>query len=255
MGRKIRSIRVEAIVLRHRDMGEADKILIVYSREKGKLSVMAKGVRKLHSRKAGHVETFTRVVLQIAKGKNLYILTQAEAQDNYENLRTNLELFGYASYAGELLDKFTYDEGEGQVITYRLIRETLERLNRGDDPSLVLRYFEMHLLDMMGFKPELQYCVVSGDEIKPEDQYFSTERGGVVSPGRQVGVEVVTPIKMDTLRYMRHFQRSKYEAVTRAQIEPQIMREFEMVMQGYITHILERSLNTPGFLRKVRRKK
>ena len=254
MARKARSFRVEAIVLRHRELGEADRILTVYTRERGKLSVLAKGIRKLHSRKAGHVEPFTRVELQVARGKSLYILTQAEALDNYENLRGGLDMFGYASYVVELMDKFTLDEGEGQMITYRLLRETLERLNGGDDPMLVLRYFEMHLLDMMGFKPELNYCVVSGKEIVPEDQYFSAERGGVVSPGKQGGLELVTAIQMDTLRYMRHFQRSVYGDVLRAKIDGWVMQEFEMLMQGYITHILERSLNTPRFMRNVRKK-
>jgi DNA repair protein RecO (recombination protein O) len=232
-------------------MGEADRILSVYSRERGKMSVMAKGVRKLHSRKAGHVEPFTRVVLQLASGKNFFILTQAESQDNYENLRTDLRLFGYASYAVELLDKFTWDGGDGQMITYRLIKETMERLNEGHDPQLVLRYFETHLLDMMGFKPELQHCVVSGNEIQAEDQYFSMERGGVVAPGKHVGLEKVISLKMDTLRYMRHFQRSAYADVVRAQIGEGTMQEFEALMQAYIMHMLERSLNTPGFMRRV----
>jgi DNA repair protein RecO (recombination protein O) len=253
MARKARSIRVEAIVLRHMELGEADRILTVYSRERGKLSVLAKGIRKLHSRKAGHVEPFTRVILQLAPGKDLYILTQAEMVDNYENLRIDLEMFGYGSYVVELMDKFTLDEGDGQMITYRLLKETLERLDQGHDPMLVLRYFEMHLLDMMGFKPELQYCVISGNQIKPEDQYFSTERGGVVAPGHRSGLEMVTAIQMDTLRYMRHFQRSAYKDVVRAKIDEGVMREFEILMQSYITHILERSLNTPGFMRKVRK--
>ncbi len=253
MASKVRSFRVEAIVLRHMELGEADRILTVYSRERGKLPVLAKGIRKLHSRKAGHVEPFTRVVLQLASGKDLYILTQAEAQDNYENLRNDLEMFGFGSYVVELIDKFTFDEGEGQMITYRLLKETLERLNQGHDPMLVLRYFEMHLLDMMGFKPELKFCVISGKEIEAEDQYFSMESGGVVAPGQRNGLEKMTAVHMDTLRYMRHFQRSAYRDVVRAKIDDGIMREFEALMQAYITHILERSLNTPGVMRRIKK--
>jgi len=63
-----RTFRVEAVVLRHSDWGEADRLLSLYSREQGKLRAVAKGVRKVRSRKAGHLEPFTRVSLLLARG-------------------------------------------------------------------------------------------------------------------------------------------------------------------------------------------
>ncbi|MEK6256423.1 MAG: DNA repair protein RecO, partial [Chloroflexota bacterium] len=110
MPREQRSIRVEAIVLKHNDFGEADRLLTVYTRQRGKLRAIAKGVRKMHSRKGGHVEPFTEVSLQLATGRSMFIVSQAEAINSYVRLREELELVGYASYCVEMLDKFTYED-------------------------------------------------------------------------------------------------------------------------------------------------
>lgn len=252
MPRQPRSFRVEAIVLKHSDYGEADRFLSLYTRQRGKLRAIAKGVRKMRSRTAGHVEPFTRVSLQLATGRNLYIVTQAEAVDSYINLREDLALVGYASYVVEILDKFTYEEEENSAV-FRLVARTLARLERGDEPELAVRYYEMRLLELLGFRPELHKCVVSEDVIKAEDQYFSAKLGGVVSPKHGKRLEGAGPVSMQALKYMRHFQRSSYKEATRAQVAPKVQRELETLMQHYITYLLERGLNSPSFLRRVRR--
>ena len=86
-----RSFRVEAVVLRHVDWGEADRLLTLYSREKGKLRAIAKGVRRLRSRKAGHLEPFTRAAVQLARGRDLLIVTQADTVNAYLPIRGDLE--------------------------------------------------------------------------------------------------------------------------------------------------------------------
>jgi DNA repair protein RecO (recombination protein O) len=251
MPRPSRSFRVEAIVLKHSDYGEADRFLSLYTLQRGKLRAIAKGVRKMHSRKAGHVEPFTRVSLQLATGRNLYIVSQAEAVDSYVNLRDDLELVGYASYVIEILDKFTYEEEENTPV-FRLTADTLARLDRGDEAELVVRYYEMRLLELLGFRPELHRCVVSEAEIQAEDQYFSAKLGGVVSPKQGKDLEGAVPVTMEALKYMRHFQRSSYQDATHAQVARKVQRELEVLMQHYITYLLERGLNSPSFLRRVR---
>jgi DNA repair protein RecO (recombination protein O) len=102
-----RSIRVDAVVLRHSDYGEADRMLTLYTRQMGKARAIAKGARKMASRKAGHIEPFTHVKLQLAKGRDVLIVTQAETVDAYLSLRDDLVLTSHASYMLELLDRFT----------------------------------------------------------------------------------------------------------------------------------------------------
>ncbi|MBW8010335.1 MAG: DNA repair protein RecO [Chloroflexi bacterium] len=254
MPRQPRSFRVEAVILKHSDFGEADRLLSIFTRQRGKLRAIAKGARKMRSRKAGHIEPFTHVSLQLATGRNLYIVTQAEAIDTFSSLREDLVRVGYASYVVEILDKFTYDEEENAPL-FRLLIKTLSRLSQDHEPELVVRYYDIRLLDLLGFRPELHKCVVSEAEIKPEDQFFSAALGGVVSPQHGKALEGAVPISIEALKYLRHFQRSSYKDATRAKIAPQVQRELEIVMQHYVTYLLERGLNTPSFLRRVRRER
>src|SRR5512136_990856 len=105
-----RSFRVEAVVLRHADWGEADRILTLYSREQGKIRAIAKGARKIRSRKAGHLEPFTYITVQLAKSRDMPIVTQVETLEAYLPLREDLVRTGYTAYVVELLDRLTYDE-------------------------------------------------------------------------------------------------------------------------------------------------
>jgi DNA repair protein RecO (recombination protein O) len=245
-----RNIRVEALVLRHSDWGEADRFLSLYTRELGKQRAIAKGARKLRSRKAGHIEPFMRVALMLARGRDLWIVTQAETVDAYQPLREDLLLTGYAAYVIELLDRFTYEEGENRAL-FQLVTDTLDRLTR-DDPYLVLRYYEIRLLDLLGFRPELFYCVQCEREIRAEDQFFSAQHGGALCPECGSHIPGARPISMQALKYLRHFQRSTYADAARAQIPPSIRGEIETLMNHYLTFLLERGLNTPGFIKRVK---
>jgi DNA repair protein RecO (recombination protein O) len=252
MPSKIRSFRVEAVVLKHTEYGEADRMLSLYTRERGKIRALVKGARKVRSRKAGHVEPFTRVSLQLAIGRNWYIVTQAEAINPHASLREDLETIGYAAYVSELLDKFTYDEGHEHNSLYPLLVQTLERLDRDMDPQIAVRYYEIQMLDLLGFRPELQNCVISENEIIAQDQFFSASLGGVVSPKHGKSLAGATPVSMQALKYLRFFQRSRFKEAQVAKIPPEIQHEIEVLMQHYITYQLERALNSPKFLRRVR---
>jgi len=130
MPKTVHTLRVDAIVLRHSDYGEADRLLTLYTREQGKLRAIAKGVRKLQSRKAGHLEPFTRVVLMLAHGHDLWIVTQAETVNAFQPLRESLALMSEASYVVELLERFIYEEGQNvQVLICWLPRSCGFRLN------------------------------------------------------------------------------------------------------------------------------
>jgi DNA repair protein RecO (recombination protein O) len=251
MPTKQRSFRVEAIVLSHTNWGEADRLISLYTRELGKVRTVAKGVRKPRSRKAGHLEPFTRASFQLAKGRDLYILTQVEALDPHINIKNDLVLLGYGAYVIELLSSFTYEEGENRDL-YRLLVNSLTRLNQGDDPNLVVRYYEIRLLDLVGFRPQLFDCVVCDEEILPQDQWFSATLGGIVCPKCNRRVPNLRPLSLNGLRYLRHFQRSSYRDAQRAQIEPEIWKEIETLMHHYLTHVLERGLNTPAFLNRMK---
>jgi DNA repair protein RecO (recombination protein O) len=249
---KFRSFRVDAVVLRHSDYGEADRLLTLYTRQLGKTRAVAKGARKIASRKAGHIEPFTHVKLQLAKGRDMLILTQADTVDAYQPLREDLILTSHASYVLELLDRFTYqDETENSAI-FNLLTATLARLASKSDPWLVIRYYEMRLLDHLGFRPQLFECTNCRREILPEDQFFSFSAGGVICPRCGQGLRNVIPISVETLKYLRHFQRSSYADASRVHPSSEVQNEAESLMQSYFTYLLERELNTPGFMKRIK---
>jgi DNA repair protein RecO (recombination protein O) len=206
----------------------------------------------MRSRKAGHLEPFTRVNLQLARGRELLIVTQAETVDLYLSLREHLLRVGYAAYVVELLDRFTYEEDSHPAL-YRLLTDTLARLNLEATPALAIRFYEIRLLDLLGYRPQLFHCLNCEVEIQPEDQFFSLSEGGVLCPNCGPAAREALPISMPALKYLRHFQRSNYAQAARAQIAPEHLRELEALMQRYLTYLLERNLNTPAFLREIRR--
>ena len=246
-----RSIRLEGIVLRHWDWGEADRMLVLFSLELGKVRAVAKGVRRLRSRKAGHVEPFTRVSLQLARGRDMLIVTQAETLEAFLPLREDLMLTTYASYVVELLDRFTYEEGENRAL-YRLLVETLRRLSSAGESTLIVRYFEIRLMDLVGFRPQLFECASCGETIQAENQYFSADKGGVLCPRCGRLDHTARPVSLGALKYLRHLQRSPFGEIAGVTIPGAVNSEMENLMQYYITYLLERGLNTPAFLRRLR---
>jgi len=263
-----RSLRAEAVVLRHSDFGEADRLLTLYTRERGKVRAIAKGARKIASRKAGHLEPFTRVKLQLAKGRDLFIVTQAETLDAYPALRADLTLTGYAAYVIELLDRFVPDEEAAVPSLFRLLTETLSRLaadtstlrqaqdnaslSAGSIPWLTVRSYEMRLLDLLGFRPQLFECANCKNEIQAQDQFFSAALGGAICPRCGQGLPGLWRISQEALKYLRHFQRSEYRTAMRARPDEATQKEIETLMQGYFQYLLERELNTPGFIKHVK---
>jgi DNA repair protein RecO (recombination protein O) len=205
----------------------------------------------MRSRKAGHLEPFIRVSLLLAQGRDLPIITQAEAQETFIPLREDLVRMGYAAYVVELLDRFTYEEGENSAL-FRLLVDTLERLSQEPELGLPVRYYEMRLLDLVGFRPQLFQCAACGEEIQPQDQYFSALAGGVLCPGCGRQAPEARPVSQKALQLMRHCQRSSYLEAKRLRVSASVDREVEQLMQFYFTYLLERGLNTPEFLRKVK---
>ena len=247
-----RSFRAASVVMRHSDWGEADRLLTLYTREQGKVRALAKGVRKITSRKGGHLEPFTYVTLQLAKGRDLLIVTQAETVNAFLTLHDDLTKTGHAAYAVELLDRFTHEEEGGNPTLFKLLVETLDRIEKDTDAWLSVRYYEMRLLDFIGFRPQLFECTNCGRKILPEDQFFSFKGGGVICPRCGVGLPNLPSISIEALKYLRHFQRSSYADASRARASLEVQKETETIMQGYFTYLLERELNTPGFIKRVK---
>lgn len=239
----------EAIVIRRSDLGEADKILTIFTPHFGKLRVVAKGVRKVTSRLAGHVELFTRSQMLLAKARNLDIVTQSETVDAYRPLHDDLSRIAHASYAAEMLDAFTADALENYPV-YKLTASVFGLLSEDPHPDRVLRWFEMQLLAYMGYAPELNQCVQCRNELTPTTNGFSPAQGGVVCAScRRVGLG--RDLSVNALKVLRLMQRNPYSAINRVRVDEDLRDELASVMQSYITYILERELRSTHFVKST----
>lgn len=175
--------KTEGIILKRRNFGEADRILTIFTLHKGKLSVIAKGVRRITSRRAGNVELLNRATLYLYQGKGMPVLTEAESLETYPKLKTDLTLSTYSYHLIELIDKLTAENQESRIIYEHLVN-VLKRLER-NPRQILIRAFETKLLSSLGFvsfeEPLLQKLVnFSWDEIEKmeinEKQALETER-------------------------------------------------------------------------------
>lgn len=246
-----RSLKVEAVILQHNDWGEADRLLRMFSRESGKIKAIAKGVRRIRSRKAGHLQPITRVSLLLARGTGMWIVTQAETINAHLPLRSNLLLTGYACYLTELVDRFTFEEEENRSL-YLLLTQSLERLTSTADPFLVVRFFEVRLLDLLGYRPELFHCVMCREPIQAQNQFFSFLEGGVICPKCSGKPMDAMPVSMPVLKYLRHLQRSSYNKVAALQIPEPVRDPLEQLLGRYVSFLLERQVHSADFVHLIR---
>jgi DNA repair protein RecO (recombination protein O) len=244
--------KTTGIVLRQRRLGEADKIITLFTPNLGKLDAVAKGVRRPRSKLGGHVEPLTYTSFMLARGRDLDIVTQAQTIEVFPTLREDLERTGRALYAAELVDRFTPERQESYQV-FRLFLETLRRLATEDRLDITLRLFEMRLLGYLGYQPQTEECVVCGATLEPVTNGWSAESGGVLCPACAGNAPMSRPLSVNALKMMRLFQKGDFVAVARVRTEPSLEAELERHLREYILYVLERDVRSTRFLETLRR--
>jgi len=244
--------KTEAIVLRRINVGEADKILTLYTPNRGKLSAIAKGVRRPKSKMGGHLGLLSHSSLMLARGQNLDIITQAETISSFMPLRGDLWRSSLALYAAELVDQFTPEHMESYPV-YKLFLDTLHHLCDTQDGELTLRYFELNLLAHLGYKPELHHCLACKSSVEPTTNFFSASGGGVLCPHCREKEPLARPISLNALKAMRFLASSGYTEASRLRLTSELSRELESLMRQYIRYLLEREVKSVEFLDRLRK--
>jgi DNA repair protein RecO (recombination protein O) len=247
-----RVYKTEAIVLRQRKLGEADKIVTLYTPNYGKLAVVAKGVRRPKSRLAGHLEVLTYTSVMLAQGRNLDVVTQAQVVESFAPLREDLHRLSRAIYTAELVDRFSPEGAEGYHI-FQLLLATLRRLAEGARADVVIRYFEMQLLNLAGFQPQLHHCLGCQRPLAPVPNCFSPAVGGVLCPSCGSGAVSSRPLSVSGLKVMRLLQRGGFGDILRVRIGPTLAQEVEFHLRAYLIHVLERDVRSAAFIDRLRR--
>jgi len=256
MSHRERLYQTEAIVLRRTDFGEADRLLTVFTPERGKLRLIAKGARKPTSRKSGHVELFSYGRYLVAVGHDLDIVTQAETIEPFLPLHEDLLRATYAYYVAELTDAFTPEQDENRPL-FTLLKEALGWLAAADDLPLVARYYEIHLLALAGYQPRLFVCGACKKSLEPETNYFSPAQGTVYCPGcgrdPNGSIRDAVELSANALKVLRFLQTRDWDTCRLLRLGPATQAEIERLNYRYITHHLERKVKSADFIERLRR--
>jgi DNA repair protein RecO (recombination protein O) len=175
---KPRSYTSEGIVLGRKNYGEADRILSIYSKDYGRISLMAKGIRRPKSKKRGHLEIFSLLNFQAITGRGIDMIIEADIIDDYKEIRRSLPKVSLAYYFMEVIGKITHENEKNQEL-FCLILESLNGLKQGSKLKQLRFNFIQELLTMMGYWPEGQK-LPNADEVLEEviERQIYSERVG-----------------------------------------------------------------------------
>lgn len=251
--------RTEAVILKQMPLGEADRILTMFTPSFGKVRAVAKGVRKPTSRMGGSVEPLTRANMLLSKGNELDIVSQSEPIDAYLAVRGDLEKTSTSFYMAELIDAFTTEQSENRSL-YRHFVSSLETLcelksdgNGNVREFILLRAsYESGLLIMTGYRPQIHKCIECG--LPPQGTVsFSASGGGVICQRCRNKQVVTRPLSMAALKMLGVLEDGGFTYLKKQPYQEDISLEVESLLRQYIWYLLERNLKSTSFMDAVRR--
>ena len=246
-----REYQTSGIMIRKTKLGEADRILTLYTPNLGKIDAVAKGVRRPKSKMAGHLELLTYSQVTLSRGRSLDIITGSQTIESFLPLKNDLWLMSYGLYVIELVNQFTADSVPDENL-FHLLLATLKNLCQTDNRELLLRYFEIHLLQESGYRPQLRECVACHQPLQPVVNSFSSSSGGVLCPSCGARQPFSHLITVNAVKVLRFIQDNSLEAVLRLKINRTLERELEKVTRGYLKYLLEREVKSANWLDDLR---
>jgi len=242
----------EGIILRKYLLRETSYILVVYTKEFGKIKGVVKGVRNPYPQFAGDFEIFTRCQLLFYKKKKkpMDLITQCNALEVFLEARKDIERLTYANYFIELIDVVTKDHDEDQDV-YNILLESLRMLSSGASARRVSRIFELKLLGALGLTPQLTECVKCGKSAKDAGS-FSVRSGGLLCPGCKSPGDGAMKLSMGTVNFMKKIQVSDIERTSLIKVSSEVGKETERVLKRYLQYHINRPIRSMKFLESLR---
>jgi DNA repair protein RecO (recombination protein O) len=246
-----RNYQTEAIVIKKTKLGEADTILTFLTPYMGKIQGFAKSLRKTKSKMAGHLELLTHSQVSFARGRNLDTITGSQTINSFLPLKNDLWLTSCGLYVAELVNQFTAEHQENQSL-FKLVLEILNHLCQENNKELVLRYFELRLLQNVGYRPQLRQCVACHRELDPVENYFSASAGGMLCTECSYKQPFASILSLNAQKVLRLLQNSDFAIGCRVKIDVELSRELENVLSGYLRHLLEKEVKSAAWLDTLR---
>ena len=247
-----RRYTTDAIVLSRFDLGEADRVLTLITPGIGKLKAIAKGIRRPTSRIGGSLEPFAELQVALARGRTFDVVTQVSVGHAWLNLRDSLESAATAWYLAELADR-SLEERHAAEPLYALLRRAYELLDAGMAPDRVARWYEMHLLDELGVRPEVDRCVECDRMLEADGRFrWVPPLGGVLCDRCPGPPHDRAGLTLEALKLLKAYQRLDVAALAALRIQPSVERETEAALREFTRQALERDAKSLAFLDEIR---
>jgi len=249
--------RCEGVVLRTRDLAEADRLVIMYTPDRGKHQTIAQNARRPRSRLAAGIQPFTRALYLCWRGRSLDGISQVEVIEGFPPLRTNLERLAAATYACELIDVVT-QENDPQPRLFALLVFTLRALAEVDPepPGLerLLLSYQWKLLALAGFRPAFDRCTLCGEPVAEhaDEVVVSLAEGGVVCDRHAGGAEATRVLPAAVTGAVLGMLRSPLRSAVGLQLSPGAAAALAALSRDYLAYHLERYPQSRVFLEELR---
>jgi len=230
------SIKAKGINLKSCKVGEADKILTIFTEEVGKVSAIAKGARRPTSKFGGRLEMFNLNNYFLAEGRSLYIVSQVETIENFYALKNDEESLRAAAFLTKLVDSTT-EHGHKNPALFHLLAEWLCLLKEGITPEIVKTAFEFRLMEAEGFFPYLEGCVKCKKMVKvePERATFSLRLGGLLCSACSKKFSGGTTLPYALIKLMKKIGKGKSEEIRELKIEKTDTEQLREISRSYIS--------------------
>ncbi len=231
----------DALVIRSREFGESDRLLTLFSREMGKLQAVAKGVRKPKSRQRAGAQLFTYADYLIHRGKTLDTISQCSPRESFPNLWYDLDRSFAAAGIVELLDISTVpDQPNRELFELTL---TCLFLTEQFNPALILSFYALRLMTLLGYRPRLGECAECGVSITGERVFFSYEAGGTLC-GHCRGTYAGRWIRVGCIKFMGQLIKTDFTKINRLRWNDWMQQEILETLRLYVEHKFERPLKS-----------
>ena len=246
-----RDYQAEGVVIRHGVIGERDKIVTLFTRDEGKFSAVARGARRPGSSLGPSVEMLTYGRFQCVRRRALDLIAQATILDSFTNLKADLWRMSCGLYACELIDSSTVDGAPNRPL-FEFLLEALMEIDRVGCDDTVLRFFELRLLEYIGFRPSLGCCVSCGASLRPVENSLSVTMGGALCPECARSCPDAKALSVAALKVLRFWLGCRLDVARRVKMGTALSCELEEHIYRFVRNVLQRDIKSRAWLVRLR---